>query len=164
MDSLARQNWRAGRFLYRPPKRKTRPQNTTSKMKDVLITLSKHYKTHSIGTLQVFDGEKELQQVYCLALPFLNNARNVSRIPDGTYQATVLNSSDSFKYRHIYIDVPEPRTYIKIHRANSYKELTGCFAVGTGLWDEGVENSKFALDAVLRAIGDDKFQVIIKTV
>lgn len=135
-------------------------------MQTILITLSNHRKTESLGTLQVMKGDKAISPVYAvLALPYLDNIKNHSRIPDGIYHAEVLPYSPAFDYPHIWIKGVDGRDGIKIHIANEVEELRGCFAVGTGfnLTTAGVVGSRHALEAILSYI-DDEIEVIVTSI
>ena len=131
-------------------------------MKTIEITLSTHRKTHSMGLLRI-RGVVEPYSV--IALPYLDNIRNHSRIPDGIYDAEVLQSSPAFDYPHIWIKGVEGRDGIKIHIANEYTELSGCFAVGTGfnMSTAGVVGSKHALEDIISRL-EGYIEVIVTTV
>ena len=104
--------------------------------------------------------------MYCLALPYKNNQRDVSRIPDGEYEAEILSKSPSFNYPHIWIKDVSGRDNIKIHILNDYHETEGCFGVGLGFDrnNKTIENSEKALYFLINNLKDSKFKVIVKTV
>lgn len=72
------------------------------------------------------------QVFYSLELPWLNNARNRSCIPIGTYQCDYLKKSASGRYRNVYhvTDVPG-RSGILIHSGNIASHTKGCILLGT---------------------------------
>ncbi len=95
---------------------------------------------------------------HTLELPWSDNQRNVSCIPEGIYQITV---RDSRRFRrHLLInDVPD-RDYILVHPANNARtELRGCIAPvmqvtggGRGL------HSRIALGAVMLNLAQQNYQ------
>ena len=86
---------------------------------------------------------------FTIELPWKDNARNISCIPDGCYELE-LWFTDRFKHHLVVRDVPG-RSGILIHPANdALKELRGCIApvshlsgVGKGLY------SRSALDKLV---------------
>lgn len=73
---------------------------------------------------------------YTIELPWQDNKRRVSCIPEGTY---VLRKrySEKFKWHFVLLDVPN-RSYILLHPANNaQKELQGCIAPVTRITGEG---------------------------
>ncbi|ANW96252.1 hypothetical protein AXE80_08150 [Wenyingzhuangia fucanilytica] len=69
---------------------------------------------------------------FCIELPWLENRRNVSCIPEGVY---VLKPRYSQKFKHhLILENVKNRTLILIHPANdALKELKGCIAPVTCL-------------------------------
>ncbi|HLW08264.1 MAG TPA: DUF5675 family protein [Marinilabiliaceae bacterium] len=104
-----------------------------------------HYKNGTNGIL----FHKRLFMCFCIELPWIVNKRNISCIPDGTYE---MESFYSPKFgHHLRIkNVPE-RLGILMHPANdALKELRGCIApvsqltgIGKGL------GSRQALEKVM---------------
>jgi hypothetical protein len=74
---------------------------------------------------------------YTIELPWLNNAKRVSCIPEGEY---VLRKRYSKKFRwHIEVAAVENRSFILFHPANNaQKELNGCIAPVTKLSGAGL--------------------------
>lgn len=73
---------------------------------------------------------------YTIELPWRDNKRRVSCIPEGTY---VLRKrySEKFKWHFVLLDVPN-RSFILIHPANdAQKEQQGCIAPVTQFTGEG---------------------------
>ena len=75
---------------------------------------------------------------FTIELPWLDNARNISCIPEGTY---ILTSRYSEKFKHhLQIESVKGRSLILIHSANNAQnQLRGCIApvqllsgIGTG--------------------------------
>ena len=81
------------------------------------LILSRKYKeTETFGTLIVFDGDDELYRCKCLELPWLNNERNISCIPEGTYN--VIKYSDTKHKDCFWIQDVKDRDGILIHMGN----------------------------------------------
>lgn len=82
-----------------------------------------HFKTGTIGVL--FHRGQFL--CFCIELPWLQNQRSISCIPDGTYELKRFYSV-RFKHHFIVKNVPN-RSGILIHPANiALEELKGCIA------------------------------------
>jgi hypothetical protein len=69
--------------------------------------------------------------LYTLERPWKDNARNVSCIPAGKYQAVFIKSSASGKYRDVWhiLAVPD-RGGILVHNGNLVEHTKGCILVG----------------------------------
>lgn len=82
-------------------------------------------------------GELEYMGFECktLELGWQGNQKNISCIPKGEYEYSVLLRSKSFNYPHVWIKNVRNRSGIKIHRANFVSELRGCIAVGMNFKD-----------------------------
>ncbi len=76
--------------------------------------------------------------------PWINNERNISCIPPGTYQCVPHNGG---RFRNVWIlkDVPN-RTAILIHIANRVNEIEGCIAVGLSFYEDGIGSSAVAMN------------------
>ncbi len=117
----------------------------------------------TIGTLYI-NGEK-----FCDTLenPYLDNKRNISCIPVGQYKVRLRLARESATrdYLHLLVqDVPN-RDYILFHRGNSAKDSRGCILVGNGRKQDIVENSRLAMDLVIKEIlnlGGENISLIIK--
>jgi hypothetical protein len=101
-----------------------------------------------------------------LELPYKDNQKNISSIPAGIYQCKK-GRGWKIPYLHIHIlNVPN-RTGIRIHRANRYKQLKGCGAVGESFTDmdnDGyldVTNSRKTLNKLLDIL-PDRFELEIR--
>jgi len=98
-----------------------------------------YYKEQTTGTLTVYDEEtgEEVFKCRTLELAWLDNASNVSCIPEGYYDVVPRQSPKYSNHFHV-LDVPN-RSYILIHPANyvgsknpntGHSDLRGCIAVG----------------------------------
>ena len=98
---------------------------------------------HPKGTLGVITIDS--QRFYTIERPWLDNAANVSCIPEGTYQ-TGWRKSPKFGETWQIEDVPN-RTYILIHAANYPKDVHGCIGLGTSLMGDklAVSQSRIAV-------------------
>lgn len=116
----------------------------------------------TLGNLSV-DG-KEICKT--LELPWLENKRRVSCIPEGEYTVVKRNSPKYKNHFHI-LEVPN-RDWILIHHGNFYTDILGCILVGEnhvdinrdGLLD--VTNSVATMKK-LNTIFPDKFKLIVKS-
>lgn len=81
------------------------------------------------GTLGILSKDNK-PLCYTLELPYLNNRKNISSIPEGVYNVIRVNSK---RYGHCFMlrDVPN-RTDILIHAGNSIGDTKGCILVGSG--------------------------------
>ena len=116
----------------------------------------------TLGNLSI-DG-KEICKT--LELPWLENKRRVSCIPEGEYTVVKRNSPKYKNHFHI-LEVPN-RDWILIHHGNFYTDILGCILVGEnhvdinrdGLLD--VTNSVATMKK-LNTIFPDKFKLIVKS-
>lgn len=117
--------------------------------------------------LQDVDGNI-LFQFKTLELPWRDNQRNISCIPEGTYQAEIRFSK---KYsRHIHIKDVEGRSLILIHWGNyagsinprtGHPDIRGCVLVGSAHKDingDGITdiiNSKNTFKAIMAVVPEE---------
>ena len=117
----------------------------------------------TIGTLYI-NGEK-----FCDTLenPYLDNKRNISCIPEGSYKVRLRlpRESATRNYLHLLVqDVPN-RDWILFHRGNYPSQTQGCILVGNGRKQDIVENSRLAMGLVIKEIlnlGGENINLIIK--
>jgi len=117
----------------------------------------------TIGTLYI-NGEK-----FCDTLenPWLDNQRNISCIPKGQYKVRLRlpRESATRDYLHLLVqDVPN-RDWILVHIGNYPSQTQGCILVGNGRKQDIVENSRLAMDLVIKEIlnlGGENINLIIK--
>lgn len=99
-----------------------------------------------------------------------NNNPSVSCVPAGTYR---LKQHKSPKFGQCFaieapslgvtVYGPSQRTHCLMHVANFPQQLEGCIAPGTA-WHTskwGVANSRIALDALLKTLTDDEYELEI---
>lgn len=66
-----------------------------------------------------------------LELPWRDNKRRISCIPEGKYRTVLRKMGNRFRYPHFHIrDVPG-RDWVLIHRGNTLEHTAGCLLVGT---------------------------------
>jgi hypothetical protein len=121
------------------------------------LTLERSYfKEGTNGTL--FASEKSQNKFVCqtIELPWQDNQRSVSCIPEGKYEL-IARTSAKFKKHFILKDV-DSRSLILIHPANNAKrELRGCIApvlhlsgIGKGLYSQrALDKLRFLIDCAL---------------
>jgi len=133
-----------------------------------VIIIRDYLERQTKGSLLVVGFGLVLLHIRSLELPFLNNQKLISCIPEGTYQCTRITSR---KYGKCYLveNVPD-RSEILIHIGNYAsglkKDTSGCILVGlnhTDLNADGeldVANSTIAMET-LRALLPSKFSLTI---
>ena len=99
--------------------------------------------------------------------PYINNERNISCIPEGSYKVRLRLARESATrdYLHLLVqDVPN-RSYILVHIGNKPSHTKGCILVGNGRKQNVVENSRLAMDLLIKEIvnlGGENINLIIK--
>jgi len=106
-------------------------------------------------------GRLECGDFRCLSLelPWLDNRKNISCIPEGTYRAVKYNSP---KHGEVILlkDVPG-RSMIEIHTGNHTRQIKGCVLVGDSLkylYGDSildVTNSKATLAKLMNLLPDE---------
>jgi len=96
---------------------------------EILIrrVFSNHIKTLGFGIL--VEGNTILEEFKTIELPWTNNERFISCIPQGTYNCVATPRGSNGKYA-IHIDPVPNRTEIMVHTANYVRQLKGCIAPG----------------------------------
>lgn len=138
-------------------------KHTEVKGVNLLIIRDTFTKESTIGRLFI-NGES-----FCDTLenPYINNERNISCIPEGQYKVRLRlpRESATRDYLHLLVqDVPN-RSYILFHRGNTAKDTSGCILVGNGREHNAVNNSRLAMDLVIKEIlnlGGENINLIIK--
>ena len=118
-----------------------------TKYKMVFTLQRTYHKEGTNGTLFY----KGLFFGFTIELPWLENRRNISCIPEGTYDVKA-RFSEKFK-QHLVLKKVKNRSLILLHPANdALKELEGCIApvtyltgIGKGLYSKPQHNKLLAL-------------------
>ena len=102
-----------------------------------------------------------------LELPYLDNQRSISCIPEGQYKARLRTARESAtrNYLHLLVEDVKDRSYILVHIGNFPKDTRGCILVGIGREQDRVKNSTLAMDLLMKEIlnlGGTNINLIIK--
>ena len=130
---------------------------------NLLIIRDTFTEKSTIGKLFI-NGEN-----FCDTLenPYINNERNISCIPEGQYKVRLRLARESATrdYLHLLVqDVPN-RKWILVHIGNYPSQTQGCILVGNGREHNAVNNSRLAMDLVIKEIlnlGGENINLIIK--
>ena len=108
-------------------------------------------------------------ELFCDTLenPWKNNQRNISCIPDGEYDVRLRlpRESATRDYIHLLVKEVPNRDWILFHRGNTAKDTSGCILVGKGSEHNAVQNSRLAMDLLIKEIinlGGEDIKLIIK--
>jgi hypothetical protein len=115
------------------------------------------------GTLYL-NGERVADT---LENPYLDNQRNISSIPSGNYKVRLRLARESATrdYLHLLVQEVKDRSYILFHIGNTAKDTRGCILVGLSREQDRVNNSKLAMDLLIKEIlilGGENITLIIK--
>lgn len=130
---------------------------------NLLLIRDTFSKKSTIGRLFI-NGES-----FCDTLenPYINNERNISCIPKGQYKVRLRlpRESATRDYLHLLVEDVPNRSYILFHIGNTAKDTSGCILVGNGRKQDVVENSRLAMDLLIKEIislGGENINLIIK--
>ena len=117
----------------------------------------------TIGTLYL-NGERMADT---LENPYLDNQRNISSIPSGQYKVRLRLARESATrdYLHLLVQEVKDRSYILFHIGNTAKDTRGCILVGLSREQDRVNNSKLAMDLLIKEIlnlGGENIKLTIK--
>ena len=108
-------------------------------------------------------------EFFCETLenPWKNNVRNISCIPDGVYDVRLRlpRESASRDYLHLLVKEVPNRDYVLFQRGNTSADTSGCILVGQTREQDRVNNSRLAMDLVIKEIlnlGGENINLIIK--
>jgi hypothetical protein len=134
--------------------------------KAVLIRVNQTPK-QTRGNMIFYQGDSLLYRALILELPWLNNIRGKSCIPDGEYWVDKVENhpkfGDCFLYRHV-----PGRSEVMIHGGNFTTEIRGCQLPGDMFRDLNkdseldITNSKITLGALYR-LAPQSFKIKIIT-
>ena len=132
-------------------------------MINLLLIRDTFSKESTIGEL-FLNGERICDT---LENPYLDNQRNISCIPEGEYPVRLRypRESGTRDYLHLLIqDVPN-REWVLVHIGNFPSQTKGCVLVGLGSKQNVVNNSRLAMDLLMKEIinlGGENINLIIK--
>ena len=132
-------------------------------MINLLLIRDTFSKESTIGEL-FLNGERICDT---LENPWLDNQRNISCIPEGEYPVRLRypRESGTRDYLHLLIqDVPN-REWVLVHIGNFPSQTKGCVLVGLGSKQNVVNNSRLAMDLLMKEIinlGGENINLIIK--
>lgn len=93
--------------------------------KEIIIIRIPGEKEQTLGT-GVFENFK----FKTLELAWKQNQKGISCIPTGEYDCEKIGATASIPYPHIAILNVQNRDGVRIHKANYWRQLRGCIAVG----------------------------------
>lgn len=131
-------------------------------MKTLTLTRFQQANDLTFGTLQ--NGEEFI--CYTLELPWKDNKKAISCIPEGEYLVDHLLVSASGKYVDIYkINNVKGRTGILIHKGNYPKDTRGCILVGTEVepMARAIKNSRVGLEHLHFCTNRQSFKLIVRS-
>jgi hypothetical protein len=138
-------------------------KNTEVKGVNLLIIRDEFTDKSTIGKL-FLNGE-----MFCdtLELPYLDNQRRISCIPEGKYKVRLRTARESSTrdYLHLLVQDVPARSYILVHIGNFPKDTKGCILVGQSRQQDCVNNSTLAMDLLMKEIlnlGGTNINLIIK--
>tara|TARA_R110002126_G_scaffold89066_3_gene213069 strand:+ start:388 stop:792 length:405 start_codon:yes stop_codon:yes gene_type:complete len=132
-------------------------------MINLLLIRDTFSKESTIGEL-FLNGERLCDT---LENPWLDNQRNISCIPEGEYPVRIRlpRESATRDYIHLLVKDVKDRDYILFHIGNTAKDTSGCVLVGLGSQQDVVNNSRLAMDLLMKEIinlGGENINLIIK--
>ena len=138
-------------------------QSTEVKVVNLLLIRDMFTDESTIGQLFI-NGER-----FCdtLELPYLDNQRSISCIPEGQYKVRMRlpRESATRDYLHLLVQDVKDRSYILFHIGNTAKDTRGCILVGMTSKQNFVGNSTLAMDLLMKEIvnlGGTNINLIIK--
>ena len=150
-------------------------KNLLEKLKVLKSTKPILSKINLLIIRDTFTEESTLGKLYIngeffcdtLENPWKNNVRNISCIPDGVYDVRLRlpRESASRDYLHLLVKEVPNRDYILFHRGNTSADTSGCILVGQSREQDRVNNSRLAMDLVIKEIinlGGENINLIIK--
>ena len=110
----------------------------------------------TLGSIFI-DGEQFCET---LELPWRDNQRGISCIPEGSYECR-LGLSPSRGYKVYWLQDVPGRKDVQIHIGNFPKDIRGCILVGEHRGVNQVVHSKRAFDKFIARMGGQNFRLAI---
>lgn len=99
-------------------------------------------------------------KMYTLERPWLDNAPNVSCIPEGTY---IVKRDKEGRFQFYSVENVPGRTFIEFHGGSTPKHSKGCILLGTGFDEKyNLTGSVDALKDLVSMVGDKGFTLTIR--
>jgi hypothetical protein len=119
-----------------------------------VIARTYHGATATLGAIVIGDIA-----LATLELPWKENKRNISCIPQGNY---ICQSYPSEHFGDVFelLNVPN-RDAILIHPGNTYSDTEGCILVGTRILGIAIKDSRIAMNVLCEAINCEYFELTI---
>ena len=95
------------------------------------LPINREEKQKTIGEMYLIKGSFMIETFYVLELPWVNNKRKISCIPEGIYKCEkryTQRFGNHFKVKNV-----EGRSYILIHIGNKSRDTLGCILPGMNL-------------------------------
>lgn len=108
----------------------------------------------------MFDGDVRFCET--LELPWRDNQRGISCIPEGTYECK-LAWSPSRKRKVYWLQNVPGREAVQIHIGNFTKDIRGCILVGTTRNKNSIGASRVAFDKFMERMEDKDFTLTIES-
>jgi hypothetical protein len=115
-----------------------------------ILTIERTYHEHGTnGEIRLDNGRIS----FCIELPWKNNQRNVSCIPEGVYRLKKHTRSSGYR-KSILVEGVQGRSGILFHPANyALKELRGCIAPVSELDSPGIGwSSRKAMNQLIQEV------------
>ncbi len=106
----------------------------------------------------MFDEEKRICET--LELPWRDNQRGISCIPEGTYECKLAHSP-SRGYDVYWLQNVPGRQDVQLHIGNYPKDIRGCILVGTSRGDNMILQSRLAFGKFMSRMGGKDFTLEI---
>lgn len=131
----------------------------------IVITRTQQDEVQTLGKLELYNNKEKLFECKTLELPWKDNQRRISCIPEGHYEAQKHISPNFGK--SVWIKGVPNRTEILIHKGNFYTDILGCVLLGVEHVDinndghKDVTNSKNTVNALYSLLPDEGLYVNI---
>tara|TARA_R110002167_G_scaffold328047_1_gene534370 strand:+ start:122 stop:541 length:420 start_codon:yes stop_codon:yes gene_type:complete len=136
---------------------------TKKKLINLLLIRDTFSEKSTLGEL-FLNGERMCDT---LENPWIDNQRRISCIPEGEYDVRLRlpRESNTRDYIHLLVKEVKDRDYILFHIGNFPKDTSGCILVGLGSQQDAVNNSRLAMDLLIKEVihlGGENIKLIIK--
>ena len=136
---------------------------TKKKLINLLLIRDTFSEKSTLGEL-FLNGERMCDT---LENPWIDNQRRISCIPEGEYDVRLRlpRESNTRDYIHLLVKEVKDRDYILFHIGNFPKDTSGCILVGLGSQQDAVNNSRLAMDLLIKEVihlGGENINLIIK--